>query len=319
LLRSRILEFRESVLKMPSEPSEHHRAAVRSSGVNLFVSVEQFVENLLVYNMWLMGSDHYTQTAFCFAITDARHSVEKHLGSTLQSGGEIFNWKTDGTNALGTLLAYLQAYREWIKGRTSAERKPIERLKDDYPHYAKDTILVFPFRHTEFWADASPDILQKYIESIDAIYVQLLQAELTSIRNGIDHKRSDDEFPRADKMLACVTRLQQAIDTADARKLIPKLFWGVRTEQDSDGNICDTFRDYRGQFTELCDPAPISGVPGRGFGLPHLIAPYEFLNQPNSTIVFRLSPKTEYRDYWREYPRRRVIPSNPQVVSEDPQ
>ena len=62
ILRNRITEFRERVLQMPTQPDEHECARIRSVGVNLFVSVEQFLENLLCYNVWLLSSDHFTGT-----------------------------------------------------------------------------------------------------------------------------------------------------------------------------------------------------------------------------------------------------------------
>lgn len=38
--------------------------------------------------------------------------------------------------------------------------------------------------------------------------------------------------------------------------------------------------------------------------VPHLIAPFDLLNHPNSMLAFFVFPQTTYRDYWQNYPRR---------------
>ena len=110
------------------------------------------------------------------------------------------------------------------------------------------------------------------------------------------------------RMLACVSRLQQVVDMADSERLLPKLFWATKTEQDADGNVCHTFADYRDAPLSLWGPSPVLPGPVKKFAAPYLIAPFDFLNQPRSTLVFLVSPRTEYREYWKDYPRRRVIP-----------
>lgn len=307
ILQNRIAEFRELVLQMPPQPNEGERARVRAIGVNLFVSAEQFLENMLCYNAWLLMSDHFTGTNFCFAEQEAQSAVLKVLGAEIKSGNESLKWNAERGNTLGVLLTYLQAFRNWLKERPNTDKSAIKRRPEDYPHYSIDTLWVFPFEHTQLWADAAPEVMALYADLFDKMCVQIAQADLPSIRNGLDHWRDENEFPGADKMLACVSRLQQVVDTADSKRLIPKLFWGVNQEQDDDGNICHTFADYRHVTVSIWDPSPVCAGSKKSFGVPYLIAPFDFLNQPNSTLIFLVSPRTEYREYWKNYPRRRVI------------
>jgi hypothetical protein len=310
ILRNRIAEFRERVLQMPSDPDEQECARIRSVGVNLFVSVEQFLENLLCYNVWLLSSDHFTGTQFLYTKHEAVLAVSKLLGSQIESGKQPLRWSDGGENTLGVLIAYLQAFCNWLKKRPNADRTNAERARGDYPHYSGDELWRFPFEHTELWADVSPEVLATYIGIFEKISTQVAQAELPAVRNGLDHKREENSFPDADKMLACVSRLQQIVDTADSRRLVPKLFWGVKSERDTYGNVFDSFADYRKMTVSLFSPCPVLSIPETAFGVPYIIAPCDFLNQPNSTLVFRVSPRTEYREYWKNYPRRRVIPTS---------
>ena len=234
--------------------------------------------------------------------------VSKLLGPQIESGKQLLRWSDGGENTLGVLIAYLQAFCNWLKNRPSADRCPLERASGDYPHYAADELWIFPFEHTELWADVPSEVLAAYVAIFDKISAQVAQAELPAVRNGLDHKREEGGFPDADKMLACVSRLQQIVDTADSRRLVPKLFWGVKSERDTNGNVCNSFADYRSMTVPLFSPSPVVGTTETYFGVPYIIAPCDFLNQPNSTLVYRVSPRTEYREYWKNYPRRRVIP-----------
>jgi hypothetical protein len=46
----------------------------------------------------------------------------------------------------------------------------------------------------------------------------------------------------------------------------------------------------------------------RDFDIPYLIAPFDFINQPNATVLFTVKQSSPYEAYWSNYPRRRVIP-----------
>lgn len=221
IFRERISNFRTIVLQLPKSPSENEQAQVRSIGVNLFVSVEQFLENILCYNTWLLSSDHFTGTNFSYTKKSALLSVSNILGHEIESGQQLLRWNDDGYNTLGVLLGYLHAFRSWLNARTSADKSLFIRSSMNYPHFADDSLYVFPFKHTALWADVPSLILTSYLESFDKMITQLAQADLAAIRNGIDHKRDEDAFQNADKMLACATRLLESLDIADSMRFIP--------------------------------------------------------------------------------------------------
>ncbi|MHC4510367.1 MAG: hypothetical protein ACYTAO_15675 [Planctomycetota bacterium] len=309
ILRKRIGEFQKCVLELGSQLSEDDRAKVRSFGVNLFVSVETFLENLLCYNSWLLSSDHFSGAKFSYDKVDSLLSVGKILGDELVSGDETVKWSNNGSNTMGTLLAYLQAFRNWLKGRRDADKSCVVRAEEDFPHYAEDTLWIFPFKHTQLWADASPEVMAAYSELFDGICTQLTQADLPTVRNGLDHKREEEGFPETDRMLACASRIQQVLDIADNKRLIPKLFWETRRERDANENTCHMLLDYRGNTVTLWSPSTLAAQTRMVSSVPCLVAPFDFLNQPNSTLQFTVSTGSTYKEYWENYPRRRVIPS----------
>ncbi|MCB2144908.1 MAG: hypothetical protein KQI81_00435 [Deltaproteobacteria bacterium] len=309
ILHNRLQEFQACLLTLGSKLGEGDKAKVRGVGVNLFVSMESFLEDLICYNVWMLSADHFTGTHFKYNRRDAHNSVVLALGAEVNSGEETFAWSIEGSNTLGTLMAYLHCFRAWLKNRHEVDKTQLERKKEDFPHYADDKVWVFPYLHTQLWADVPSEILVGYTETIESISKQLAQADLSNIRNGIDHKREDDKFPETDRMLACLSRIHQAVEIADTKRLIPKLFWGNEIEGDSHGNIRYTLEDYRGSVISLWDPPIVMTHKGQSLGEPCLVAPTDFLFQPNSTLRFRIVAKSEFSDYWENYPRRRFVPS----------
>lgn len=265
LLRERLVGFKDCVLRLPMKLSEDDRACIRATGVNLFVSVEDFIEKLVCYNVWLMASDHFMGSNFIFDMKEAKIAVGKIIGQEIISGDEKIFWSTTGNNTLGCLLSYLNAFRNWIKQLNESDCKNIKRPEEEYPHFSDDPYFIFPFIHLQLWADASGEVVAEYAGLIEKIYSQLAQADLTYIRNGLDHKRDDDAFPTPDKMLACIARLEQVIDLADAKRLYPKLYWITKRETDVNGNVCHTFSDYRGNLENLWDPSFMLGSNSRSY------------------------------------------------------
>lgn len=307
--RTRLDEFNATLLPLVEVRSEEDREKVRAVGVNLFVSVEHFLQELISYNIWLLASDHFVTTRFKYSIDRALAAVPAVLGRTLTSGDLDLAWHEDGDNTLGTLLVYAQGMINWMNGLKNIDRATLLRPETDLPHYADESEQSFVFRHTKLWADADPGELEQYIHGLVGIVVQLHRAELATVRNGLDHRRDDCDFPRADLMLACAARLRDALEVADARRYLPKSFWLQSSERDRFGRQQFSFLDYRGMDVKLGGPPVVSGLPKPEFSHPVLIAPGNLLGEPNAELRFDIRERSAYSDYWANFPRRRKIPS----------
>jgi hypothetical protein len=105
----RLKEFNAIILELTPIETENHREKIRAVGVNLFISVEDFLEKLISYNIWLLSTDHFLDNQFEYNLASARRAVPQVLGQKLENDGLIFTWSIDGENTLGTLLRYLDA------------------------------------------------------------------------------------------------------------------------------------------------------------------------------------------------------------------
>ena len=136
---------------------------------------------------------------------------------------------------------------------------------------------------------------------------QLNQADLSTVRNGLDHMKGASAFPSPDLMLACLARLGDAFDLADTRRYIPKSYWLQSNQTERYGHQTLVFSDYRGKSVTLGGPPVVSGLPSRGFHNSVVIAPGNLLGEPNSELCFAIRERSAYSDYWANYPRRRKI------------
>jgi hypothetical protein len=308
ILKQRTSDFKAAVLKLPSHPGEEDYAAVRSIGVNLFISVESLLQDVIAFNSWLLSSDHFSLTRFAYSKSDALIAVKRMLGDSIKSGGQTFTWDVGGHNALGTELVYLMALRDWLAGRPQADATTLLREETDFPHYWKGEFVDFPFRHSELWADCSPEMLAEYSRLVDELYQQASQADFAGVRNGIDHKREEGDFPSSDRMLGCASRLEQIADMVDHRSLIPKLIWPTKMEQDSFGNITFSYEDSSGIVSNFKGPTSVLGLSHQYRpDLPYIAAPLNLLGLPNSELRFTVNPKSEYSSYWADYPKRLLV------------
>lgn len=311
-LRRRISEFRELLLELPEIRTEEHRERVRSYGVNLFVSVEHFIEELLTFNVWLLAADHFVDTEFTYDPSAARHVVSRVLGSSLKVDESEIAWSDRGENTLGVLLAYLNAFVTWVGTLLSGDRSRVRRPDSQMPHFASFRFVQFPFVHTELWADANPTALADYAASFSVIARKLAQSGVPAIRNGIDHKREPERFPSLDSLVAFVTRLDEVVALAELGRFVPKGYWVENRTVDRHGRSQYALRDVNGRALQLYEPASVIGIAPITFAEAIIIAPGNLLGIPNAELRFTPFYRSAYADYWRDYPRRAARALNPE-------
>ena len=136
----------------------------------------------------------------------------------------------------------------------------------------------------------------------------IAKSDLAEIRNGLDHKRSEERFPAVDSMLAMVSRLREVVETADVQRLIPKRFWLEEQKLDRYGRGTLVLKDYAGRHYELARPMLVISMPKIEFNAPIIIGPGSLLADGAVPVILSVRSSGEYAKYWAGYPRRRHIP-----------
>ncbi len=303
-LSERLDTFNSTLLRVGEVQTEDQRAMIRESGVNLFVSIESLLDELVSYPVWLLSSDHFVTSRFTFDLATARKQVSDVLGQTASTGGATFRWDTGGENTLGTLLRYLNLTSDWMRGLLDKDPKPYERPRDDYPHYAEAYASKFAFKHVELWADADRSELGRLTQAYTEIVRLIAQSDPATIRNAIDHWRDGRGFPAMDKMFAFVARFGESFRLASEKRYLPKWHWLHAARGDRFDGMEYELRDYAGSKVVLYGPSHVLDIPTVDFMSPVIIAPGNTLGYPNSELVFHVRESTPYAEYWNGYPRR---------------
>ncbi len=309
LLRRRLESFGQELLAVGTLRGERDRERIRSAGVNLFVSVEEFLEQIVCFNVWLLASDHFLVTGFRYDSRIARRKVAEVLGRTVISGEVEATWNAEDANTLGSMMAYLNETANWMKSLPGSQRQALLRPEADLPNYADDEFRVFPFLHTALWADSDFGCLEKLANDFAGFVVRISRSNLASIRNGLDHHRDEVSFPKIDEMLAFVAHFREAVDIADINRFFPKEFWLERTHEDRFARQEFEFKDYFGRSHVFFGPSFVHGIPGATHDRPVVIAPGNLLGFANAEILFTVRETSVFSAYWEGYPRRRQIPN----------
>jgi hypothetical protein len=307
-MRTRIEQFNETLLRVGTVRSEADREAIRSVGVNLFVSVEHVLEEMVAYNIWVLSSDHFAVSRFQYDHREALQVVAVVLGEQIARGENVFVWSVEGGNSLGTLGVYLEESVAYMRGLLIRSTDEVLRREEDLPHFAREPYRVFPFWHTEFWADADKSRLEIHFGRYEAIARLFAQSNFASIRNGLDHNRGAGDFPAVDTMLACAARLREALSLADMHRFIPKTYWLHTSRRDRYGNVDYELLDYASNPVALTGPSPARGLRSFTYDEPVVIAPGDLLAIANTVLTFSITEGSAYSEYWTGYPRRRRLP-----------
>jgi len=315
----RLGQFNEMLLRLGAVRSEEDREDVRAVGVNLFVSVEHFLEEVVAFDVWLLASDHFVETRFIYEKDAALQTVSQVLGAQTKSGDEILRWDPRGGNTLGGLLAYLERAVQWTRTLLVSDRRQAERSPEDLPHYAGDRIRRFPFRHRQLWADCDPVELAAFVEGFENVAVQMARANVASVRNGLDHKREPKRFPDVDTMLLCAARLREALTSASVNRYIPKTYWLHEETRDQYGRFKYLLLDHAAKPLLLYGPSLTRGSKRPIFKTPMIIPAGNLLGLPNGDLIFMVRAQSKYMEYWANYPRRRRITthSGEATIAED--
>lgn len=311
-IRSQLQQLREEAIRAPARLGADDRDAIRSKGVNLFVSMENLVEELVSFSIWLLSSDHLV-TRFEYKFEDARSRVAEVLGATKQVGDVTFSWNPKGGNALGVSLLYARSAVDWISNRATSPRSHIRRVDADLPYFVDDPVLHFAFRHYELWADADIAALNEYERQFSAIVTQLERSRLPEIRNGIDHFREEEKFPSLETIVTCERRLSEALEAADLNRLIPKAFWLMDERKDEFGIREFTFQDYNGRKMVVNGPQTVSGLRQPKFSNSWIIPYGNLLGHVNAELLFELKEESPYSTMWANYPNRRGVAMSQQA------
>jgi hypothetical protein len=300
--KEQIEALKARVISCSEKPNEEERDRIRSSGVNLFVSLENILEELLSFNVWLLMSDHFLVTKYIYRFCDAVKVVEDELSNGLEA--EPFQWNPAGGNTLGCSMFYLRKAADLFIGLVLKDREPYLRKEEDLPHYDGQR---FAFRHTPLWSDTLDIELKRFANAFSEAVKLFERARIPETRNGLDHHRSEESFPSPGEILGCLALVSEGLDQIIHQRFFPLPIWLERASKDNVGRLEYTFIASPTDRLVLYGPSILLGIKGPQFAEPFVLPFGNLLGYSNSDLIFAIQAESEYSRYWRNYPRRQSI------------
>lgn len=316
-LNRRFSEFREVIESIVDFTDEANQEKVRSTGVNLFVALEEILQEVVAFNTWMLSSDHYTGKLE-YDPHAAVRGVEAVLGpiaSLKREDGDNGDvpppWSADGKNTLGTSLRYLDLLIHYGESRFEEEPSNYLRPSGDLPSSTICGARRFAFQHTEFWADCSQPKLRVYLGQLKEFSQFLARSQLAAVRNGIDHMRRPEDFPSSTMLMSFLTYTGPALKRLEEYRIYPLEYWLQQRTWKRHGSVVSELMNQRGLRVEIQGPSYAYGLRQEKVlspDSPIIVGPDDLLGYPGSTPCFVLSFTSPYTEYMADYPIIRNLP-----------
>ena len=299
----KLTEFEKAASSSQSR-MEDWKENVRAAGVNCFAVVEEILDLSLAFSAWLLCSDHFAEK-HVFDLRRARVLVSEELSGVIQTEDGPLELSPGGDNTLFPLvagfLALAQRSSELLQN-VSKYRKPEVLLA----HYTHDsTLQVFPYKHQRFLFDACKEELDRTISLLQTSGSSLQRSSVITVRNGVIHPKQ--KFPTRSDIDSCCVTLRETVQALEQAGLVPTLFATVKVENDGFGRHEITSVNYGDRHLKW-SPSPalhvIRSLPS--VRDPQVIVPSLHLPDTAEVLRFSVEEDSDYREMWRNYPRRRA-------------
>lgn len=280
---------------------EKARMDIREKGNPLFVQVENFLDQLISFNVWCATQDHWYGSRFQFRLKQARRRVSEFLEPRYGKPPKAPPWDPERSSTLGTQLFYLDSVRRFVEECRSTDRAAVRR--SNAVDFLDPSDRPFAFLHFEFWADVDPKSLAVYSEVLDEFCSLLRQGDVAGVRNGLDHWREAEEFPTREQIVTCCKRISMAVRLAEERHLFPVLYWlDTKTQCVTRG-----FDEYGVRSSDrtrsVIRPSTLGGLPDVPWQAPLVFSPLQINDAADTAIFFKVVPASDYAEYWAGFPR----------------
>jgi len=304
LFEDRLSKFR-MILDESNIYGETEKEKIRSSAVNLFVSLEEILKNSLAFSTWLLLSDHFRTTYFCYNYSEATAFMTHTLnGYKLNADTELL-FDASGKNTLYPLIEGFTALFGICDRYFSEGNEKFKRSEDELPRFFGKTNLVdFPLIHKMLLFDIKINSYLKIREIGLKIPSEFNRNKVLAVRNALEHDR--EEFPPKNDLINACDCLSFMINEIINAGLYPNVYLFHSLSKDKYNRILKTFEDYSGKKVSINELINYKGYPIPSTNYPNIIVPN--INFPGTMEALRIKyeENSEYLYYWKNFPRRKL-------------
>lgn len=270
----------------------------RGAGNEMYVRLEELLSLVVEYSTWALLSDHFAidrHERFTFT---RRLAHDRASAILTPLSDESFEWRLDGKNSLGTLIATLWRIGEIVRNIDGDDPNTL-RPVDQLPSFAVEAPQFhFPFRHVSLSGDLTSSSRQRLSDALQGASVRLANSAVVDVRNRLDHNRPG-EFPETAEVDSAVRTIRDVVDSISREGLIPVVYAFKLRSVDNQGRSTVTYVDGDGAAIEVPDPDQYSTPALPQPREAQLIFGGAILSSTFQCVRFRLRPDNEWSKYWR--------------------
>ena len=284
--------------------NENDKEKIRSSAVNLFVSLEQKLQESLCFITWVLLSDHYLDTNFVYTYSKAKLVMFDTLNNYQYSEGEHLIIDRNGKNTLFPIITGFLCLSKICKV-INDKKGDYERLQNEFPGFhGKNTLSEFPFPYKPLLLNLQQKDLDQVLQNLGRITSEFNKGNVLSVRNRLQHSRED--YPTQDEISQTINSIVDVLTLIEESNFYPTTYRKIKTDIDQYNRTMFTLENYKGKKYKFYD---YSEVGGSKISLPstHNII-FENIFYPNTRypLLFIYSEDSYYQNYWSNYPRKKL-------------
>lgn len=283
--------------------SENDKEIIRSEAVNFFVSLEEVLENTLAFTSWILFSDHFSKTRFCYSYLDGLDVMVKQLNGSIFGDNERLELNNKGKNTLFPLITGFGILAKLCE-KVTLEKDKYIKPSEELPHYSRNSELVeFPFKYNIHVLNMNSEDIQDIIRLLKDTTSVLERNQVSSIRNRIKHNRVD--FPSVEEIVSCCDSIYDIINKFEVYGLYPSISNFKSKSLDQYNRKVSTYLDYRGRECKVINSGQYTP-----FTLPNdvqflIIVPSVHIGSSAECIRFRIVEASPYVEVWKGHPGKR--------------
>ncbi len=303
---SGILRHRLNELDLVLKKSTENIDELRSTAVNLFVSLETFLDESISFVSFSLINDHFIGAKngrFGYSISSGREIVHKFLNGGTRSSGSEIKLSDNGHNNLFGLIHSFRELGLFVQECLGNEvfEKQMRRPLNEFPRWARNNSpLFFPFEHSVFFYDLDPIKLHEVLDVLSRVTQTLIGAKVDAVRNRVPH--GNREFPSRDELSLVHTACDEVLFLLEKYGCSANVFALGESFIDQHGRVTRWYVDQFGSRVRL---RPNSELRATGMPLQPNLLMFHGVNIKGTAECPRFIARFEspFDAMWRNIPR----------------
>lgn len=281
-------------------PDEESRMiAIRNSGINMFVELEELLRSASEFTCWALLNDHYDMRPFDrfrYSKNRARVFSQKIFGDEAAVRGASFLYDPTGANALSVLRSSFRVQAEICETHLSNSENYL-RPAWQIPSFANHgDVQKFPLHHTVLFLDLRPECQRRLIDSLRSVTLALTRTDICEIRNSLGHPR--ESFPSNEALLDAIAAIRSALGflSSEGLLVIVRKYAGETIDKFNRRRIRMT--DGRGDEVVLTAPNQLMMLDLPSYAVPQVVIRDALFAASLQPARFEAADDSEWSEMW---------------------